>query len=861
MSKEELCSQYMQRYREYIEKHKAVDRLKESIKTIQDEGKHRSDSLKTEKENELQSIYSKRDKAQRDLNSVIKDGTNSTVARDYSAAELQKISQLKNEIRNLESTQANELSNLRKQKKQQLDTLEKDRKQCQTRLENLQKQQAAPVGQFDEAKLREALTMDKERKLAKMAKEYDDKIANDESQLLGLDQATADRLKAECAYIENDIGLMDLYQSLNGKLETNELPQALTAALEEPAADAAERLHLKRSQEIAALAHRAFALDDLLKYAPKWVEVAFSVILPILIGVGLFLAIKGSFYSLFASVASAVTGFLFAMLVGLVIFLVLFGIISKLSSTVFGAIGGTIGGLLGIWIMKRMGVRAPMGVTSAVAMILKILICIVVVVALLIITHQDAVVGAFTKLIMKIPPLKNMALAKQSQELEGQIDDYYVLLRYRPILEYISERDRKAKFEQLTNEVEWLRGEKETNLAELAENCDQEQERTVEQERRAAEDKRERYEQNQRELFQAQDACMMELSGYDEKFRKASADSDAWIAGYKQDFDRKLDAKKQKLKELQESLSAGTNALQTQLMNEILHYKELAETTEADYDRKIASAQTETAEDIRKVQAEIEQKNREFAEDLEAMRKLFKDITSKTVSFEESQGVVSDYLYLYNEANPSEPKKLTCLKHNKKPIVFLYDLDNSTNVASDLYNFMYAVLSGLYMINNRETFDLTITDPVSKARKFEPNKSFLQIKNDVKELSISIQDSMRKASEKGGGMAIDEYNRKMHAEEEDKVNYLKYQIVEFIVPEEAAAQNTNFFDSDLWGTLGDGCENGFLPIFYINYSDWKNTFDKDEKLNSKFITLLKRGIGDDGNVYKIDVNDITIQKI
>ena len=111
-------------------------------------------------------------------------------------------------------------------------------------------------------------------------------------------------------------------------------------------------------------------------------------------------------------------------------------------------------------------------------------------------------------------------------------------------------------------------------------------------------------------------------------------------------------------------------------------------------------------------------------------------------------------------------------------------------------------------------------------------------------------------------MHIDEHNRKMSADGEDKVKYFKYKIAEFIVPEEAAAQNTNFFDSDLWGTLGDGRENGFIPIFYISYDDWKNTFDDDSKLNSKFILQLKNAIGStNGSVFKIDTEKITIENM
>ena len=109
------------------------------------------------------------------------------------------------------------------------------------------------------------------------------------------------------------------------------------------------------------------------------------------------------------------------------------------------------------------------------------------------------------------------------------------------------------------------------------------------------------------------------------------------------------------------------------------------------------------------------------------------------------------------------------------------------------------------------------------------------------------------------GMSIDVYNQNVFEEGIDTV--LPYKIVQFIVPEEAAAQNTNFFSSDLWGTLGDGRENGFLPIFYISRKDWENTFNEESRLNSTFIRQLKYTLSSGSpNVYWMDEKRFSIQQ-
>jgi len=110
---------------------------------------------------------------------------------------------------------------------------------------------------------------------------------------------------------------------------------------------------------------------------------------------------------------------------------------------------------------------------------------------------------------------------------------------------------------------------------------------------------------------------------------------------------------------------------------------------------------------------------------------------------------------------------------------------------------------------------------------------------------------------------LDEFNQYIYDSGEDKSKYKKYKIVQFVVPEEEAVQETNIFDANNWNNLVESERYGFLPIFFINYKDWANTFDDENRLNSKFIRHLKNVLGDEANTYKItneDIKRITFKK-
>lgn len=651
------------------------------------------------------------------------------------------------------------------------------------------------IKNFDENQLRLQLSKNKKKEIAKLSSKYDSSISNIKNSLQNLDSEYKNILKREISYVDNNSQLCNLFDGLNNKMSNNELPQVILSTLSESVDSVVQRKNINGGEKVAQIASKVSPLDNLRKYTPNWLIIFVNIGFPVIVGIGLllFFFFSGAHLEFVSNTTNAIATFLFRVLcvvIGFGIGFVILGVISK-GKVAVAVIGGIIGGIIGLSISANLSVKLPYGFTNAIEWIVKTIICVAVGIGLYCLNTNTDVGNALVNVGMKLSFVKKSALAKQGCMIQKNADSYYVLLKYREIINYIVENDKQNQSNYLNSELTRLQSEKESAVATLDTKLNKEIERKIVSEKVAADESKKLLVKLQHDIEECDKEYLVKSAEFDQKIDKSE-----------KNFNKKI--------------------------NEVL--------------------------------VEITKKNSEFESDLKVIHDIFDRINNNTVGFDESKGVLSNYIYLFNENSSDDPKSLVSIKHDKKPIVFLYDIEDSTNISAALFEFMKAVLAGFLTINANDAFDVIVTDPVSKARKFEQMTRFLSIENDIKKLSYMIQNSMRNVAKEG--IHIDDHNRKMNKDGEDKVKYFKYKIVEFIVPEEAAAQNTNFFDSDLWGTLGDGKENGFIPIFYINYSDWKNTFDNDSKLNSKFILQLKNAIGSsNGSVYKIDPENITIEKV
>ena len=164
-------------------------------------------------------------------------------------------------------------------------------------------------------------------------------------------------------------------------------------------------------------------------------------------------------------------------------------------------------------------------------------------------------------------------------------------------------------------------------------------------------------------------------------------------------------------------------------------------------------------------------------------------------------------------------------------------------------------------MNCRNIYESIVSDPVAKASWFgkDQQNGLIRINNDIKSLYNEI-DELRTEVGNTTERNIELHNQNIAKKGESSKRCLKYKVVQFLVPEQEAAANTDFFSADLWGTLQASKENGFLPVFYIKEEDWQTALDDENKFNGKFVKFLVNSMGGDmKNVYIADAKSLTIE--
>lgn len=866
MLKEKLYIKYQKKYDEYIGKHNKIDKLNEDIGEFREEILNKKFDLELKKNKDLENISAKSKKLKEQVTSLKEEGENSSVAQEYSRSKLQQISETENNLLLLEEKKRLEIEKIKNEKNTTVNNLQTDKKICEKKLEKVidDINKSNLIVTFDEDKVNIEQENRKKEGIAEICSQYDSEISKKSEAMQRIDSEYNTILERELSYIENNGSLFSVYNDLKNKEAKNELPFIISNSMAEPIVNMIQRKNIFSGQKVAEIASNAAPLDDLNLYTPKWLRILVNFGLPAvaLLITLLFFMLTNISLSFVDSATNAVVSFLLWILSAAVlggIFYVVTKFILSFRKT-GRIIGAAIGCVLGFYVAIHWSVTLPYEFTSAVELIIKAIICLLIGTGFCLLNTFTVVGDLFAKLGMKIGFVKNKALIQQGYAIQENIDSYYVLMNYRQIIEQIVCSNKQKQKNFISNELEELKLQKAKRVEDFSENIDKETENMICTGKEQAEINKNNYEQQQRELNQKRKEYSLKLIEYDNEINSVATKYDENINVRNAYYDQNILKIKNKLQNLKSELICDKDSLLIQLEQEILECEKEYKAKPIEYDKKFKEFEQALLSKIKETENTIAELSANFDDELNELHRLFALINNNTVGFDESQGVLSNYLYLFNDNSSEDPKEIISIEHNKKPIVFLYDIEDSTNISASLFEFMKAVLTGFYTINANDSFDVIVTDPVAKARRFEQMSMFLSIENDIRKLSVSIQNSMRKVAKTG--MSIDDYNRNMALNDEDKVKFLKYKIVEFIVPEESAAQNTNFFDSDLWGTLGDGMENGFLPIFYISYSDWKNTFDQNNKLNSKFILQLKNAIGNtNGVVYKINIEKLLIEKV
>ena len=885
MLKEKLYLEYQKRYKEYKEKHKKVEVLQVDLENIQAEGQRKKSDIEVQKRSELEKLSDKKKELERQLASVKKDGTNSSVFKDYSESKLRDIEKTESGLRSLEQEKKDKLKELQRRKQETVSGLEADKDLCQRRLNDLMNggDGSSFVKKFDEGQLRQKLAKDKEREVAKLSSQYDTSVSQTQSSLQNIDGEYNGILQRELSYVENNPNLCELYSGLNAKDVSNELPQVITDVMSQSTTDVIQRNGINGGQKLAQIANYVTPLDDLSRYTPEWLIKLVNIGLPSIIAIGilLFFIFSGAHLGFVVTATNAVVTFLFWLVSAAIVGGIGYGITEAKWGK--GIIGEIIGAILGFWIATHWSITLPYGVTNVVEWIIKALICLAVGIGLYFLNTCTGVGNAFISIGMKLDFIKKATLIQQGYAIQENADSYYVLIRYREIIEQIVNENKQRRYAQLTSELERLQGEKVSAVDALLKKIDQETEQTVSSERASAEASRKKYEQQQMDLIQMQDECMLELSGYDGRIQEKTAEFDEKISISTVSYDKKIADAKEKIQRLKSGLASDKDSLLTQLTSDIEAFDIEYTNTEFEFDRRISESVASYAKRVSDVNVEIKLLQDQFRPEFDSIHELFMKIyKGGSPDLVETKGIVSDTLYIFNNEELSaldnaiknsdgdtgnlSPVLFYEIRHEKNPIVFLYENKDSSTIATDLYDFMNAINIGLYTINCKRIYDLFITDPKSKGINFKDQQKAgrLTIVDDIKELDEIIGDSMDFVASKGQKLSIDELNADLVAkgnDEEDINGFGKYKIVQFIVPEEESIQTTDFFNNDIWTRFETSKKHGFLPIFYIKKSDWESALDDEEKFNSKFIMKLNKALGSkQNNIFVIDTKRISVSK-
>ncbi|MCI8659027.1 MAG: hypothetical protein HFG54_02095 [Lachnospiraceae bacterium] len=889
MLKEKLYIEYQIRYKDYVADHKKVDELKSDVESMKHEGKAKKESLENEKAKTLKDLKNRKTELEYQLNSVKKDGTGSRVFQEYSESKLKNIKTIEDKIVELKSKKKSELKDLETKKKEAVSDLEADKDLCQKRLDDLMSggDGSEFVKRFDEKQLRQKLGRDKDQQVSKLNFQYDGAILKIQNSLQNVDCEYSAILQRELAYVENDEQLQGIYYGLNSKMSSNELPAVISDSLSEPVEGVISRQGLKGGQSVARLSSMANTLDDLRQYTPGWLVNLVTFGLPAIAGVILFLAfiVTGASLSFVTTATNIIVTFIFRILCAAIGFGIVYGFLGTAKGKTAGIIGGVIVGMICFVISLGWAITLPYSVTNAVEWIVKIIICIAAGIGLFFLNTNTAMGDSLINTGMKFQFVRKAALERQGYSIQENVDSYYTLLRYREIISAIVEANKQERTVFLKNEILRLESDKETSVSALIGKIDQNIERTVASERASADASRKQYEQNQMDLIQRQDTTMLELSEYDGKIASEKEKYDKRISSIFADFDQKISDNQDRLQKLKNSIISDKDSLIKQLEQDISDCDDDSKTALRTYDEEISRSVDLYSSRIAETEKTIRELQNGFKSEFDAINELFMKIyKSGSPELEETEGVVSDKFYVFDGGELSQlqeainkspdntgsltPVRLYEVKHNKNPIVFLYDSMDSSKIATELHDFMDAINIGLYTINCNKIYELYITDPVSKGINFkdQERQGRLHIIDDIKELYNIISKSMDFIAAKGHQLTIDELNRNLIKDgndEEDINKFGLYRVVQFIIPEEDSNQTTDFFNNDIWTKFETCKKHGFLPIFYIKRTEWNNALNNNEKFNSKFITKLNKALGSDKdqkNIYLINTHKIAIAR-
>ncbi len=248
----------------------------------------------------------------------------------------------------------------------------------------------------------------------------------------------------------------------------------------------------------------------------------------------------------------------------------------------------------------------------------------------------------------------------------------------------------------------------------------------------------------------------------------------------------------------------------------------------------------------------------------------FKEICAKLAegfdkipTVEETEGVLSPNTYIQELNKDSDAVTFSVFDHNYRPSIFLYELDDSNrmgNVTQQLENFLKSLIEGFYRTNAINTIQQSLVDTVTGAKTFQSPaySSILKVyeKNSMlRALIEQIEAEIKKVVNSSKG-SIAEANR-IRVKDSDPP--FKYQIVYVMVPSGDNSGIHSIVNEDILRLMYDGDKYGFLPIFFIDVSEW-NKYKSGNKTENAAIYEKLANMINQQNIYLVDDVNCSITK-
>lgn len=860
LPREELWHTYQAYYKKYgVMKKDLADVQKKQI-SCTDQLQQACAELSKKRDSELRAMQEegrKNDSLQQALQS---EGIHGTIAQKYNESLYQEVTENQKQIADVEHRRQESEQALLARQQERRQEIQQQRAEYRKKLASLRENQNFFRTSFDEESFRQERESYNNQQLADFRAQKNQEKKQLEEQV---DEELRRLDLLQNQYLQAGKELDVQRELLQKKQQAGQMPGSFLKALEEPVEHFVARNNLHTGQQVLDMAKEVdgVAMTEKKGVASPLLAKILGVGLPALVGILLFVILQfGGIHFLFMK--SAITGlcnFLLYTAFALSFCAIGYGLLTKYVGIGAGVLGALGGAAAGFYVGSFWKVHISLNTVAKAETGLKFLMSLALLLVLLTISAKTRLgtklAGWLAGMILQCHAKKELA-----KNLCEQSDLYYAVLQYEKIIRTVVRQNRDEKTRTLQRSLDQLELERDTQADILKERLQEETEASANEERQKVVRNRVLQEKKQQENTDLENEYLTALRVCDEQEKELQEKDKRELEALHNQYDLQLAESRQKQDTLQRTVQQEYDKLNVLLTKR----KAQNDQKQEDIIQQYRELKIQTEQKWKEKERNLKKKAEEIQNKLQQLREKMQDIRTqsvKPVPFDESRGVLADSLYLIFESNNQEPDLVTEIRHEKHPLVFLYDPSAEEANKNFVEEFADIVLSGLYVVNPIRLIRATVLDPYSRGRRFamRASQKLLEVENNPRNLLSSVQESMLQIA--GTGTTIDEYNQSKYDKDQEERVCLPYRIVEFVVPE-ADAQKGTFLDESFWGMMEDGVKNGFIPIFYIDVRDWNSAGETEKGYNGDFILQLKKAvIKNKGHVYQVDLPRQKVEEV